>query len=183
MGHSGPSSSMVMLFLLVLGTVVAAPSSSSSDSGSGSSLGSMAASGAAGVLVGLVLAPSPDCDDVGIDRTLCAVLYDKENCDRSNNYLSILPGGEGVLPLINLQTRGLRANDAESLIVKDRCKLELWDKRDGLANGSPPDLVFDRMPWWNVLGDKYVDELDDEHESMNEAISAYRCTCRGAYWG
>merc|ERR1712083_1242221 len=103
-----------MLFLLVLGSAAAAPSSSSSDSGSGSSLGSMAASGAAGVLVGMVLAPSPDCKDVGIDRALCAVLYDKEDCDRSNNYLSILPGSEGTLPVINLRTRGLRSNDAES---------------------------------------------------------------------
>jgi len=69
------------------------------------------------------------------------------------------------------------------LIVKDRCKLELWDKKDGLEKGSLPDLVFDRTPWWNVLGDKYVDELDDDHEEMNEAISAYRCTCRDSMWG
>eukprot|EP00092_Neocalanus_flemingeri_P070173 GFUD01086096.1.p1 GENE.GFUD01086096.1~~GFUD01086096.1.p1 ORF type:complete len:175 (+),score=44.23 GFUD01086096.1:98-622(+) len=164
-----------------LGAVLGAPSGTQTDSGS--SLGSMAASGAAGVLVGLVMAPSPDCKDVGIDRTLCAVLYDKEKCERSNNYLSILPGAQGVLPLINLHTRGLRANDAESLIVRDRCKLELWDKRDGLEKGSPPDLVIDRTPWWNVLGDKHVDELDDDYEEMNEAISAYRCTCRESMWG
>eukprot|EP00092_Neocalanus_flemingeri_P017312 GFUD01018724.1.p1 GENE.GFUD01018724.1~~GFUD01018724.1.p1 ORF type:complete len:175 (-),score=41.40 GFUD01018724.1:102-626(-) len=164
-----------------LGAVIGAPSGTQTDSGS--SLGSMAASGAAGVLVGLVMAPSPDCKDVGIDRTLCAVLYDEEMCERSNNYLSILPGAQGVLPRINLHTRGLRANDAESLIVRDRCKLELWDKRDGLEKGSPPDLVIDRTPWWNVLGDKYVDELDDDYEEMNEAISAYRCTCRQSMWG
>ena len=52
-------------------------------------------------------------DNPQIDRALCAVLYDKEDCDRSNNYLSILPGAEGVLPVINLRTRGLRSNDAE----------------------------------------------------------------------
>merc|ERR1712098_72898 len=92
--HSVSSSGMTMLLLLVLGTVAGAPSSTSTDSGS--SLGSIAASGAAGVLVGMVLAPSPKCKDVGIDRALCAVLYDEENCDRSNNYLSILPGTQGV---------------------------------------------------------------------------------------
>ena len=30
------------------------------------------------------------------------------------------------------------------------------------------------MPWWKV-GNKYVDSLDDDHEEMNEAVSAYRC--------
>ena len=71
----------------------------------------------------------------------------------------------------------------QSLIVKDRCKLELWDQRDGLERGDAPDLVFDRTPWWNLLGDKYVNELDDDHEDMNEAISAYRCSCRESMWG
>ena len=33
--------------------------------------------------------------------------------------------------------------------------------------------VIDRMPWWKV-GNKYVDSLDDDHEEMNEAISAFR---------
>merc|ERR1719483_300253 len=150
----------------IIGLTLGAPSGTQSESGT--SLGSMAASGAAGVLVGLILAPSPDCDDVGIDQGLCAVLYDKEKCDRSSNYKSILPGVQGVLPLINLRTKGLRANDAESLIVKDRCKLELWDKHDGLEKASPPDLVLDRTAWWNVLGDKYVDELWDKHDGLEK---------------
>merc|ERR1711915_82897 len=172
----------LLIIFLLISVTIAAPSSSQTESG-GTSLGAMAASGAAGLLVGLVMAPSPDCEDVGIDRTLCAVLYDKENCDRSNNYMGILPGTQGVLPLINLETRGLRANDAESLIVKDRCKLELWDKRDAFNKGVAPDLVIDRMPCWNVLGDKYIDELNDDHEEMNEAISAYKCPCRDSMWG
>ena len=69
------------------------------------------------------------------------------------------------------------------MIVKDRCKLELWDQRDGLEKGATPDLVFDRTAWWNLLGDKFVNELDDDHDDMNEAISAYRCTCRESMWG
>ena len=69
------------------------------------------------------------------------------------------------------------------MIVKDRCKLELWDQGDGLEKGATPDLVFDRTAWWNLLGDKFVNELDDDHDDMNEAISAYRCTCRESMWG
>ena len=90
----------------------------------------------------------------------------------------------------------------QSLIVRDRCKLELWDHADDLDLGAPADLVshsifikfenllkhkrtkplsyklyamkvIDRMPWWKV-GNKYVDSLDDDHEEMNEAISAFR---------
>ena len=55
-----------------------------------------------------------------------------------------------MLPIL---TRGLRRNDAEvriflanltffqSLIVRDRCKLELWDHAADLDLGVPADLV------------------------------------------
>lgn len=49
-----------------------------------------------------------------------------------------------MLPML---TRGLRRNDAESLIVRDRCKLEVWDDHDGLERGERPSLVIDRTPW------------------------------------
>ena len=73
-------------------------------------------------------------------------------------------------------------NDAESLAVRDRCKLELWDSDTGLKEGTAPNLVIDRT-LRTVTGNKYVDSLDDDYEEMNEAISSYRCTCRESYWG
>merc|ERR1711890_19092 len=187
MGQS-PSQSPVTMFskplllLLLPLLVTGAPSpSSSSDSSSGSSTSglALAAAGVAGVAAGIALAPNPDCEDVGIDRTMCAVLYDKERCDRSHSFLNVAPGGEGVLPIL---TRGLRRNDVESLLVRRRCKLELWDRAEGFEQGTAPDLVIDRTPWY-VVSNKYIDELDDDYEEMNEAISAYRCSCRDSYWG
>ena len=53
-----------LVIFSIIGLTLGAPSGTQSESGT--SLGSMAASGAAGVLVGLILAPSPDCDDVGV---------------------------------------------------------------------------------------------------------------------
>merc|ERR1712172_178551 len=111
----------------------------------------------------MAFAPHPDCRDVGIDANLCAVMYDEEKCDRSGAFKSLLPSEQGKLPIL---TRGLRRNDAESLIVRDRCKLELWDHADNLDLGVPADLVIDRMPWWKV-GNKFVDSLDDHYEDMN----------------
>ena len=40
-----------------------------------------------------------------IDRSLCAVLYDEENCDRSGSFLSLMPGQEGELPRLTAGTR------------------------------------------------------------------------------
>jgi hypothetical protein len=37
--------------------------------------------------------------------------------------------------------------EPQSLIVRDRCKLEAWNAHDGPARGAAPDLVIDRMPW------------------------------------
>merc|ERR1712066_901828 len=78
-------------------------------------------------LAGLALAAKiaeDECDDVGIEDGLCAALYDEEKCDRGASFLELRSGDEGVLPLL---TTGLRRNDVESLIVRYRCKLELWD--------------------------------------------------------
>merc|ERR1711928_174608 len=171
---------VLILSLPLMATATAAPSpTSSSSSSGGSSLAGLAASGAAGVVLGMAFAPVPDCRDVGIDANLCAVMYDEEKCLRTGAFKSLLPGEAGKLPLL---TRGLRRNDAESLIVRDRCKLELWDHADDLDLSAPADLVIDRMPGWKV-GNKYVDSLDDDYEEMNEAISAFRCTCRESMWG
>jgi len=134
---------------------------------------------AAAALAGLAVAAKiseDECDDVGIQDNLCAALYDEEKCKRSEDFLELRNGDQGVLPLL---TTGLRRNDVESLIVRYRCKLELWDDDEGLENGSAPDLVIDRTSRTNLGRNKYVDSLadDDDYRHMDEKISAYRCTC------
>merc|ERR1711963_1145028 len=55
-------------------------------------------------LAGLALAAKiaeDECDDVGIEDGLCAVLYDEQKCKRSADFLSLRPGDSGVLPLIS----------------------------------------------------------------------------------
>merc|ERR1711936_780525 len=99
-----------------------------------------AAVGLAGLAIAAKIAED-ECDDVGIEDGLCAVLYDEEKCKRSEDFLSLRPGDSGVLPLI---TTGLRRNDVESLIVAYRCKLELWDDDKGIEEGKAPDAVIDR---------------------------------------
>merc|ERR1711872_48565 len=135
---------------------------------------------AAGALVSKLA--EDECDDVGIKDSMCAVLYDEEKCKRSSSYLSLRSGDSGVLPLI---TTGLRRNDVESLIVKYRCKLELWDDDKGLEKGTSPDLVIDRTSRRNLGRNKYVDSLadEDEYKALEEKISAYRCTCRESTFG
>ena len=61
---------------------------------------------------------SDECDDVGIEPGLCAVLYDEANCLSTSSKLSLRSGDSGVLPRLTLGTNLLRTNDAESLIVK-----------------------------------------------------------------
>ena len=64
----------------------------------------------------------------------------------------------------------------QSLIVRYRCKLELWDEGEGLERGAAPDLVIDRTSRTNLGRNKYVDSLkdEDEYKHMDEKISAYR---------
>merc|ERR1712130_139120 len=100
-----------------------------------------AAAALAGIAVAAKLSED-ECDDVGIQDQFCAALYDEEKCKRSEDYLELRNGDQGVLPLL---TTGLRRNDVESLIVRYRCKLELWDDDEGLENGSAPDLVLTEL--------------------------------------
>merc|ERR1712058_47252 len=76
-----------------------------------------------------------------------------------------------------LLSRGLRRNDVESLVVRARCKLELWDSHHGLERGEQADLVLDRQQEFRNL---FVDSLAkvDEYKHMDEKISGYRCSCR-----
>ena len=64
----------------------------------------------------------------------------------------------------------------QSLIVRYRCKLELWDEGEGLERDAAPDLVIDRTSRTNLGRNKYVDSLkdEDEYKHMDEKISAYR---------
>merc|ERR1719147_459147 len=143
-----------------------------------------AAAAAAAIAGGALIAKvaEDECDDVGINDNLCAALYDEEKCKRSEGFLELRNGDQGVLPLV---TTGLRRNDVESLIVRYRCKLELWDDDKGLEKGATPDLVIDRTSRTNLGRNKYVDSLADEEEyrALDEKISAYRCTCRESTFG
>jgi len=140
-----------------------------------------AAAGLAAVAIVAKIAED-ECDDVGIEDGLCAVLYDEQKCKRSSAYKSLRSGDEGVLPLLST---GLRRNDVESLIVAYRCKLELWEDKKGLEKGAAPDAVVDRTSRTNLGRNKYVDSLDDDDdlEDLDEKISAYRCTCRDSTFG
>merc|ERR1711936_426451 len=168
----------VSLLLSLLSSLVSAsPLAASPSSGSAA-----AAAGLAGLAPAAKIAED-EYDDVGISDGLCASLYDEEKCSRSSSFLELRPGDQGVLPLI---TTGLRRNDVESLIVRYRCKLELWDDDDGLRDSPDrPDLVIDRTSRLNLGRNKYVDSLadDDDYEHMDEKISAYRCTCRESTFG
>ena len=120
---------------------------------------------------------------------MCGVLYDEEKCKADADYLVLGDGDQGVLPLLS---RGLRRNDVEvtimtgmiiltisfllqSLVVRARCKLELWDSHHGLERGEQPDLVLDRQQEFRNL---MVDNLAkvDEYKHMDEKISGYRYT-------
>merc|ERR1712227_327145 len=178
----GDAWSLLITMLLILLISVSLSSLSAVPAPVGPDLSSnTAVAAAAGLAVAAKLAED-ECDDVGIRDDLCAVLYDEEKCDRSEDFLEIRNGDQGVLPLF---TTGLRRNDVESLIVRYRCKLELWDDDEGLEDGSEPDLVIDRTSRTNLGRNKYVDSLkdDDDYEHMDEKISAYRCTCRESTFG
>merc|ERR1712126_349652 len=82
------------------------------------------------------------CDMVEVPDSVCAVLYDEEKCKAQSDHLVLGGGGQGVLPLLY---RGLRRNDVESLVVRARCKLELWGSHHGLERGEQADLVLDRQ--------------------------------------
>merc|ERR1711874_11549 len=126
-----------------------------------------------------IFSSDPECDDVGIEPNLCAVLYDETNCLATSSKLSLRPGDQGVLPSLTLGTNLLRTNDAESLIVKFKCKLEVWDRSSVYQSGGPADLVIDRTSRIRTLGrNKYVDSMAEDYPALNEKISAYKCTCR-----
>ena len=46
--------------------------------------------------------------------------------------------------VISMETFMVITKHVQSLIVRYRCKLELWDESDGLETGARPDLVIDR---------------------------------------
>merc|ERR1712080_114512 len=145
-------------------------------------VGTKTAAAVAGAAIGIAIDgnDATDCDDVGIDDNACAALYDEENCDRRNKFKILRNGDQGVLPYWSWSH--LKRNDVESLIVRRRCKLELWDAANGLATGAVPDLVIDRTSW-RVTSNKYIDDLSEDYEFMDKKISAYRCTCREATFG
>merc|ERR1712168_937705 len=119
-----------LLLLLSLLSVISRARASPAPLPAGAGTAAVAAAGIGAAGVALALSED-ECDDVGISDGLCASLYDEEKCSRSSSFLELRPGDQGVLPLI---TTGLRRNDVESLIVRYRCKLELWDDDSGLRD-------------------------------------------------
>jgi hypothetical protein len=120
----------------------------------------------------------PRCNSAQINSTLCAVLYDETFCTAAKK--QILPNTSGNLHGITASFRGeLRAGDAESLIVRDGCKLEAWKVNNGFsATGNLPKLEIDKTGFFSIRN-KYVDVLEAEeaYRPFNEAIKSYRCTC------
>ena len=88
---------------------------------------------------------------VQISNVDCAVLFDEENCDTGSDQLRVRPGDWGRLSKWSPFTSSLQRNDLESLIVRDHCKLELWDDDDGIDNRAPPDIVIDNTVNVNVM--------------------------------
>ena len=63
-----------------------------------------------GVLLYCILISKLKNSDTQIRDDLCAVLYDEDKCKRSEDFLELRSGDQGVLPLL---TTGLRRNDVE----------------------------------------------------------------------
>merc|ERR1712110_1282349 len=185
MGHFSVTSCLVPMTALTLLSVLLLASSITASPAPLPVGPDLTSNTAAVAIAGLAVAAKlseDERDDIGIRDDLCAVLYDEEKCKKSEDFLELRNGDQGVLPLL---TTGLRRNDVESLIVRYRCKLELWDSDNGLEEGAAPDLVIDRTSRLNLRMNKYVDSLadEDEYKSMDEKISAYRCTCRESTLG
>merc|ERR1712236_131568 len=73
----------------------------------------------------------------------CAVMFDENCCKSSKTFHVVQRGEEGKLcglvsrlnPLSSCQGPRLK-DDIESLVVMPGCTLEVWDKRNGLANAK-----------------------------------------------
>lgn len=162
---------------MLLGCFSIANSSPVPDPGTKTNL-ALGAAAAAGIGL-LIHKTKRTCKKIGISPGLCAVMYEDEECDTTDDYKELKSGDAGKLPY-SLFTTGLSRNDVESMIVSGGCKLELWDDANGLANGESPDLVIDQTEGPT----KYVDDMEDEDsfgsdkwEDLQNAISSYRCTC------
>ena len=57
--------------------------------------------------------------------------------------------------------------------MRRRCKLELWDDADGLADRARPDAVIDKTSRLTI-GDEFIDDLKQDYEHLDEKISAYK---------
>jgi len=130
-----------------------------------------------GLTVYLLSGSGDRCDTVGISNTDCAVLYDEENCDTGSDLLRVKDGDSGRLSKWAPFSSKLQRNDIESLIVRDHCKLELWDDDDGIDNRQPPDMVIDNTLFPVA---KYIDSFENiaSIRHLDESISAYRCSCK-----
>jgi len=134
-----------------------------------------------------------------LSNSSCAVIFDENCCKSSDTYHVVKKGEEGKLcsttssfnPLSSCKAPGLK-DDIESLLVMPGCKLEVWDKSDGLEDakkeeskgfnqGDYKDQVdrYDRNKLvFTARGDAHwVEEINDDFDDMDEDIESYRCTC------
>ena len=98
------------------------------------------------------------------------MLYDEDYCDTSSDMLRVREGEEGRLAKWAPFTSTLQRNDLESLIVRDHCKLELWDDDDGIDNRQPPDIVID-----NTVRDK------KSSASLSQSMICLALSCGQVY--
>merc|ERR1712025_8716 len=118
-------------------------------------------------------------------------LRDSENtsgklCKGSTGFIKKLTGvGSCVGPT------GLN-DDVESIPVLPGCKLEVWDESDGVEKqieaerqsenaGSKRDSKDsnngEKLTLEGFGEPNYIEELNDDHDDLNEDISSFRCTC------
>ena len=84
------------------------------------------------------------------------------------------------------------ADDVESIAVMPGCKLEVWDKDDGLEKQLDAERKGANAGFLRAAKDQYkqnllvlqavgkpnwINELDDDFDDLNEDIDSYRCTC------
>merc|ERR1712059_166700 len=133
----------------------------------------------------------------------CAVIFDEGCCKASKTKYIIPRGSEGkgklcstrssLNPLSSCKGPNLE-DDVESLIVMPGCKLEVWDKDDGLEDQEKEEKKGYNQGDYNDNVDRYdknklvfsaqkggqphwVQELNDDFDDMNEDIASFRCTC------
>lgn len=106
------------------------------------------------------------------DNNACAVLFDEDDCGgwaktiAKGEYLE-LPSRDGPF------TDKPKKRDAEALVVRKGCTLVARTEPAGFRGHS---FAFAAEKSENLI----IDDLDDDHEDLEEEIEAVHCYCGGA---